>query len=90
MSLTPGERETVINYNDGEDIAYIYTAQRKVITRLRRNVAAELVEEGEFEGSVWARFRLPARLVSFRAPRIMSEEQRAAAGVRLAAARRTR
>lgn len=90
MSLTGPERETVVNSNDADELASIYTAQRRVINRLKRNPAAVLVEEGEHEGSPWARFTLPARLVSFRAPRAkreLSAEQREALAERLRAAR---
>lgn len=83
MALTRDERETIVNMNDGEDIAYIYTAQRRIITRLKKNPSATLVEEGSFEGSVWARFTMPARLVSFRAGVRLTEEQRQARAANL-------
>jgi hypothetical protein len=67
MPLTAEERETVVNFNDAEEVAYIYTAQRTLITRLKKNRAATLIEEGRHDGSQWARFELPAALVSFRA-----------------------
>lgn len=83
MALTRDERETIVNMNDGEDIAYVYTAQRRIITRLKKNPSATLVEEGTFEGSVWARFTMPARLVSFRAGVRLTEEQRQARAANL-------
>jgi hypothetical protein len=55
------------------EAAYIYTAQRPIITKLKKNPAATLVEEGTFEGTVWARFELPASLVSFRSTRVKVE-----------------
>lgn len=73
MSLTDSERETIINMNDGEETAYIYSAQRKVITRLKNNPAAVLVEEGTHDGSAWARFTLPAALMSFRSTTVRRE-----------------
>lgn len=69
MSLTAHERETVITFSDGDNTAYIYAAMRTVITKLKKNPAAKLVEEGVHGGSVWARFELPANLVSFRSVR---------------------
>ena len=83
MALTRDERETIVNMNDGEDIAYVYTAQRRIITLLKKNPSATLVEEGTFEGSVWARFTMPARLVSFRAGVRLTEEQRQARAANL-------
>lgn len=79
MSLTEYERETIINMNDGEEVAHIYTAQRKLITRLKNNPAAVLVGEGTHDGSAWARFTIPAELVSFRSVRVrleLTDEQR--------------
>jgi hypothetical protein len=59
MSLTAPERETVITFNDEDDTALIYTAQRPTITKLRKNPSAKLIEEGTFDGSAWARFEIP-------------------------------
>ena len=81
MSLTDYERETVISFSDGDGLAHVYTAQRRVITKLKNNPAAELVDEGTHEGSVWARFTIPAGLVSFRSVRRqveLTDEQRQA------------
>ena len=93
MSLTAFERETVVNFNDGENIAEVYTAQRPVITKLKKNPAAKLIEEGTFEGSVWARFELPKALVSFRSGRVkrqLTQEQRRDASERMKRARSLR
>jgi hypothetical protein len=93
MSLTAEERETIVGMCDARDVAEVWTSQRRVITRLRRNPAAELTGEGEFEGTSWATFRIPARLVSFRAPRGKASPeaaaQRRAALSRAHAARKT-
>jgi hypothetical protein len=81
MSLTDYERETIVSMNDGSDTASVWTAQRKLITRLRNNPAAVLVDEGTHDGSAWARFTIPAGLVSFRSTRVkreLTDEQRRA------------
>lgn len=86
MALTAHERETIIGFSDGEPTASIWTAQRRIITKLKRNPGATLVEEGVHEGTAWARFTLPAKLVSFRAPRAkreLSAEQRDSLAARL-------
>ena len=44
------------------------TAQRTIITKLKR-AGATLLEDGKIEGTAWARFRLPARFLSFRTVR---------------------
>jgi hypothetical protein len=94
VSLTEFERETIINFNDGEDVAYVYSAQRTVITRLRNNPAATLVEEGVHEGSVWARFTMPSAFVTFRTRnregRELTEAERAARIATLQAIRQRR
>jgi hypothetical protein len=91
MSLTAPERETIVSLNDEDDTAHIWTAQRPYITKLKRNAAATLLDEGEHDGSAWATFELPADLVSFRSKkkdgRKLSVEQRAEVAVRFAKAR---
>lgn len=90
MSLTAAERETVITMNDEDKVAAIWTAQRPVITKLKKNPSAVLIEEGNFDGSVWARFELPAGLISFRSVKVrreLTEEQRAEASARMKALR---
>jgi hypothetical protein len=90
MSLTAAERETVITLNDEDGHACIYTAQRPVITKLKKNPSARLIEEGKFDGSVWARFELPAGLLSLRSTRVkreLSEEAKEGLRERMAHAR---
>jgi hypothetical protein len=90
MSLSASERETVVNLNDAESVAYVYTAQRKIITKLKKNPAATLIEEGVHDGSVWARFEIPANLISFRSTRVkrdLTPEQREAQAERMKAVR---
>lgn len=79
MSLAASERETVITFNDAEQYAEVYTAQRAIITKLKRNPAATLIAEGRHGGSVWAKFEIPKALVSFRSKQVkreLTEEQR--------------
>jgi hypothetical protein len=66
MSLSAAERDTTITMNDEDTTAEIWTAQRRTITKLKKNRAATLLEEGVHDGSVWARFELPKEFVSFR------------------------
>jgi hypothetical protein len=93
VSLTAPERETIVTLNDEDDTAHVYSAQRPVITRLKRNAAATLLEEGTHDGSAWARFELPKGLVSFRSTRVkreLTEEQREGFRERMAHAREAR
>jgi hypothetical protein len=85
MRLTAAERETVIIFNDEDEVALVQSAQRPVISKLRRNPAARLVEEGRVGSSVWAVFEIPKSLVSFRSKeRRFSEAERARRASQLA------
>ena len=61
MALTAPERETTVISTDGDDLVTIETAQRRYLTRLRKSARFLEVAQGEFEGSEWARFTIPAR-----------------------------
>lgn len=93
MSLTAAERETIITLNDEDGHAEIWTAQRPIITRLKKNPSAVLLAEGKDGGSAWAQFQLPADLVSFRSKQIrreLTEQQRAELAERARAMREGR
>jgi hypothetical protein len=86
MSLTVPERETIITLNDEDGFVEVYTAQRPWITRLKKNPAAELVDEGKHMGSTWAKFRVPKELISVRSKRVkreLTEKQRSALAERM-------
>lgn len=86
-SLSPPERETVILINDEDEWAEISTHQRTWVTKLRKNPAAEEIEDLSHGSTTGARFRVPARLVSVRtkrrAVRALSEEEKARRAERL-------
>jgi len=81
LSLTAPERETVITLPDADDTATIHTHQRRIITKLMNNPAAELIERIDFDGTAGAVFEIPADLISFRSGRrkLSPEAARAAA-----------
>lgn len=86
MALTAPERETIINMDDESEHAVIWTAQRRVITQLRKNPAFELTAEGEHDGSPWASFRIRAedlRISAKAKRRPLTDAQREAAAARL-------
>ena len=56
MSLTAPERETVIVFSDADDTATVHTHQRRIITKLKNNPAAKLVEDISFDGTAGAVF----------------------------------
>jgi hypothetical protein len=65
-NLTAPERETVILMNDEDEFAEITTHQRAILTKLRKNPAAEEIEDVSFGSSPGATFRIPANLISIR------------------------
>lgn len=86
MTLTPLERETIVNYNDEDEYAILYTCQRTVMTKLdklciRCPKVYSLVKEVPDTSKT---YKIASKnLISFRVPNIMSDEQRLAAGDRL-------
>ena len=77
MNLTKYEQETVINYNAGEQMATVYTADKAVM----RKIDALVTEYPEIyrvvsETDVSKEYSMPKSYVSYRKPRKISEEQR--------------
>ena len=88
LSLTGYERETVINLNDDETVAYVYSAQRPILRKLEAHAYAELVDQGSHQGSPWAKYKIPAKYITISKPRRrLTAEQRLAAAAHLASAR---
>ncbi len=84
------ERETVINSSDGDELVRIWTAQRRYITKMRRDARFTEVRSGVYEDSEFAEFTIPAVSWSpIGAKRVvtMTSAQRIAAATRLAEAR---
>lgn len=85
--LLKSERETVINCNDAEDVAYISTSQEPMKRRLRKLAEShpddvKITNEDHYTLFV----ELPKKWISpsrIRPPRQISEEQRLAASERL-------
>lgn len=67
--------------NDEDDVAYIVTHQRSMITKLKNNPAAELLQEGLFGSTRWAQFTLPAEFLSFRSKKKGASEAQRQAGL---------
>ena len=73
-NLAPEERETIIRFDDTSDLAFVYTAQKRLITKLKCNPAATLIDEyypGGRKSPLYANFTIPKALVSFRSKRRM-------------------
>ena len=76
-NFTAAERETIIRWDDEADMVSIWSAQRPVITKLRRNPAFTEVKSGSHGSSPWAEFTIPVDRFTFGAKRVLSEETKA-------------
>ena len=77
--MIASERETTVVTSDADDLVHIWTAQRRHITRLRKDPAFIEVDSGNFDGSEWASFVISADIWSpagVRRSRRMTEEQK--------------
>lgn len=86
--LTRWEMETTVNFNANEKTAILYTRDKSVMRKLDRMVERcpehyKCIKETEIDKT----YEFPKRLLGFRIPRVMTEEQRAEAAERLAKAR---
>ena len=88
------EMETVVTTSAGDSHVTITTYQRKFLNRLKKHPKATLVDSGEFEGVEWGMFQVPAAdwnpVTGIKRTRVLTPEQREAAGQRLAKARSAR
>lgn len=76
--MTNYERETIINYNDEEKEATVYTCNKALMARMARLSKKhpdifKLVAQDEYSKT----YSFPKKYASIRNPRIMSEEQKA-------------
>ena len=87
MSLTKYEQETIINYNNEEKTASIFTYDKSLIRKLDKRLAEmsdmELIRRGED----FAEYSLPKKWIKVAFPRQYSDEQRAEMAERMKAAR---
>lgn len=91
QSLSAAERETVVTTNDESDIVTVWTAQRRFITKMRRNPNFTEVRSGSYGTTEWAEFTVPAERWSplgVRRQNSLTEQQRDEARTRLASVRR--
>lgn len=77
MSYIAEERETILNFDDSDDQCFVYTCSRPIMTKLDKLCKSnpnsyKLVEEDKNSKS----YIMDKNLISFRTPKIMSEENR--------------
>ena len=80
MNLTKYEQETVINSNNGERTATIYTADPVVMRKLD-NMVERFPDEYKLikENDISKTYECPKKFVTFGSPKKLTEEQRAKA-----------
>lgn len=90
MPLETFERETVVGWDDSTKTAILTTWNKALMNKIDKLCKEhpntyKLINEQEFEGSIYKEYQFSKRLVSFRAPtkRKMSEEQKKAAADRM-------
>ena len=87
MNLTKYEQETIINYNNEEKNASIFTYDKSLIRKLDKRLAEmsdmKLIRRGED----FAEYSLPKKWIKVAFPRQYSDEQRAEMAERMKAAR---
>lgn len=86
-NLTKYEQETIINYNNEEKTASIFTYDRSLIRKLDKRLPdypdITVVRRGED----WAEYSLPKKWLKVGFPRQLSDEQRAEMANRMRTAR---
>ena len=84
MKLRREEKETIINFNAGEKTATVYTRDRSVMRRFDALVN-EYPEQYQLVGAtdIDRTYTMPKSFISYRKPRQITEEQRAAARERM-------
>ena len=74
------ERETTVVMSDGDPLVRISTAQRTVITALRKKEAFTETATGFHEKTEWAEFTIPRKKFNLakavKATRVLTDEQR--------------
>ena len=81
MELSLYERETIINYNEGEPTASVYThnrALRRTLDKLAQERPEDCRGDKESHEGAAADYIIPKAWVKIRPPRIASEAQKAA------------
>lgn len=77
MALTNHERETIIIFNEADDMATVDTCNRGWINKLDKLVSCNPKIIGDRTDEYGKRYLLPKSWIKVRAPREISDEERA-------------
>lgn len=86
-NLTKYEQETIINYNNEEKTASIFTYDKSLIRKLDKRLSEYPDIKVVRRGDDWAEYSLPKQWIKVGFPRQLSDEQRAEMANRMRAAR---
>ncbi len=86
-NLTKYEQETIINYNNEERAASIFTYDKSLIRKLDKRLADHPDIKVLRRVVDWAEYLLPKKWIKVGFPRQLSDEQRAEMANRMRAAR---
>ena len=78
MALTNFEKETIINYNESESTATVYTYNLELRKKLKRLADKTTDCKIRQEGRGFAEFIVPKRWVSIDMPKMLSESEKKA------------
>ena len=80
MGLTREEQETIINFNNAENIAYIYTCNKALIRKLQKAKWATFISSEKLDGEICSMsFEVPKSFIKIKPKKQISEKQREAA-----------
>lgn len=88
MNLTNYERETIINYNQEEKTASIYTHDPALMRKLNAAIQNGETITVKREGDGWKEYEIPKRFIKIRFPRKLSDEQREEMALRMKSVRK--
>ena len=85
MKLTQYEQETIVNFNEADSVATVYTYNSAFKKKLRLlsgqfPADAKFIREDQHGGVTYS---IPKRWIKIQAPRMLTEEQRIASAERL-------
>jgi len=87
MKLSKYEQETIINYNNEEKTASIFTYDKSLIRKLDKMLSEMPDMKLIYRGEDFAEYSLPKKWIKVSFPRQYSDEQRAKMAERMRAAR---
>jgi hypothetical protein len=77
MKLSKEEKETIINFSENDDTANVYSCSKKIWNKCEKN-GYDLIDTNlDSNGNIISKtYEIEKRLVSFRKPRVLSDEHK--------------